>query len=120
MFRDAVRVLDHGLDVAVLHGGKRIAGTGKEIHDNDVRLLQSRPWEWNIAATEEELARRLTEFHSWPVMVPEDEGQAWIEVPACDGLTEWATDVFRARERLALGFVSDLLDTVAMQRDFET
>ncbi|KAG6122386.1 hypothetical protein E4U12_000883, partial [Claviceps purpurea] len=46
-------------------------------------------------------------------MVPEDEGQAWIEVPACDGLTEWATDVFRARERLALGFVSDLLDTVA-------
>ncbi|KAG5951886.1 hypothetical protein E4U58_001024 [Claviceps cyperi] len=89
---------------------------------SDVRLLQSRPWEWDTAVAEEELARRLSECDGWPVMVPEAEGQAWIEIPACDASTEWITDVFRtymieaARQReVALGFVSDLLATVAMQ-----
>ncbi|KAG6270154.1 hypothetical protein E4U47_003798 [Claviceps purpurea] len=43
---------------------------GKKYTTNDVRLLQSRPWEWDIVATEEELARRLIECDSWPVMVP--------------------------------------------------
>ncbi|KAG5951865.1 hypothetical protein E4U58_001036 [Claviceps cyperi] len=58
-------------------------------------------------------------------MVPENEGQAWIEVPACDESTESTEStpgVFRdhmieaARQReVALGFMSDLLATVAMQ-----
>ncbi|KAG5985525.1 hypothetical protein E4U52_001252, partial [Claviceps spartinae] len=55
-------------------------------------------------------------------MVPEEDERAWIEVPACDKSTEWTPDVFRthmieaARQReVALGFVSDLLATVAMQ-----
>ncbi|KAG6105606.1 hypothetical protein E4U13_007797, partial [Claviceps humidiphila] len=45
----------------------------------DVRLLQSRPWEWNPAAAEEELSRRLTECDGWPVMVPEEDERTWIE-----------------------------------------
>ncbi|KAG6098683.1 hypothetical protein E4U30_007631 [Claviceps sp. LM220 group G6] len=71
---------------------------------------------------EEELSRRLTECDGWPVMVPEEDERAWIEVPACDKSTEWTPDVFRthmieaARQReVALGFVSDLLATVSMQ-----
>ncbi|KAG5952374.1 hypothetical protein E4U57_006177, partial [Claviceps arundinis] len=95
---------------------------GKKYTTRDVRLLQSRLWEWNPAAAEEELSRRLTECDGWPVMVPEEDERTWIEVPACDKSTEWTPDVFRthmieaARQReVALGFVSDLLATVAMQ-----
>ncbi|KAG6058602.1 hypothetical protein E4U17_007839 [Claviceps sp. LM77 group G4] len=102
---------------------KRLPDPGKKYTIRDVRLVQSRPWEWHTAAAEEEMARRLAECDDWPVMVPEDdEGQAWIEVPECDKSTEWTTDVFRthmieaARQReVALGFLSDLLATVAMQ-----
>ncbi|KAG6056280.1 hypothetical protein E4U17_002317 [Claviceps sp. LM77 group G4] len=101
----------------------RLPDPGKKYTVRDVRLLQSRSWEWHTAAAEEELARRLAACDDWPVMVPEDdEGQAWIEVPECDKSTEWTTDVFRtrmieaARQReVALGFVSDLLAIVAMQ-----
>ncbi|KAG6298838.1 hypothetical protein E4U09_000490 [Claviceps aff. purpurea] len=63
-------------DLAVVRPGRRrnekkgCRNRERNIQQNDVRLLQSRPWEWDIAATEEELARRLIECDSWPVMVP--------------------------------------------------